>query len=218
MKKIGHLELIFGSMYCGKSEELIRRLKRAKIAGYKCQLFKPSMDDRYANNHIFTHDTHENKELVKKMIEDSIGKCSDEVINDIVTKLSNAMSAQSVKDSAEIMCLIEDDVEVVGIDEVQFFDDNLINVVKELISKGKIVIASGLDMYASGEPFGNVIPYLACIAKYIDKLHAVCLDCGNEAVYSHMLENTGNTDSKVEIGSKGKYIALCESCRVERMN
>ena len=66
MKKIGHLELIFGSMYCGKSEELIRRLKRAKIAGYKCQLFKPSMDDRYANNHIFTHDTHENKELVKK--------------------------------------------------------------------------------------------------------------------------------------------------------
>lgn len=196
--------LIMGSMYSGKSEELKRIIKRSKIVGKKCQIFKPSVDDRYSDTQILTHEN--------AMIIDNI---NDNNIKDLVADIMG-LSATSVSTSSQILELINDDTEVVGIDEVQFFDNNIINVIEELNRKNIRVVMSGLDMYASGEPF-NITSQLACKCKYVEKLHAVCMDCKGEAMYSFNILND-NSKSVVDIGSKGKYIALCENCRDKREN
>ena len=194
-----HSVLIIGSMYSGKSEELKRLIKRSEIAGKKCQTFKLSMDNRYSNNEILTHDNAkilnfiDNIE-VKKIIAKSLGT-----------------QAINVNDSKELLSLVDVDTEVVGIDEIQFFDDNIINVIEELNKRNIRVIMSGLDMYANGDIF-PITSILACKCKYVQKLHAVCIHCGGEAMYSHRLQDTNNL-ATVDIGSEGKYIAICEKCR-----
>jgi thymidine kinase len=221
MPKIGWIELIFGSMYCGKSEELIRRLKRVKIANQKYQLFKPALDDRYASNHVVTHEGNEIKKSMEEIVDFHVQADltkRKKLTKELLTKLSGSMKAIVVKDSSEILSLVDEESEVIGIDEAQFFDNGLINVIEELTRSGKRVIVAGLDMYASGEAWG-VMPILACKAKFIDKLHAVCSICGSDAQFSYKINNNeDNTTSAIDVGSNGKYIALCGNCRFEQMN
>lgn len=213
---IGWSELIYGGMYCGKSDELMRRLKRARIAGKKYQLFKPKIDNRYSNSCVITHDINDKRKELCGILEDIKDNKKDVVFENIIKSLSLAIKATSVKDSNEILKKIDNDVKIVGIDEIQFFDKNIINVVDELKKRGKIVIMAGLDMYSSGEPWA-ITQYFACTSKYVDKLHAVCVDCGKDASYSFNIEDTSNNfNSNVVVGSKGKYIALCENCLSER--
>lgn len=182
-KKKSFLEVVCGSMYSGKSEELIRLIKRAKIANKKVQLFKPALDNRYSEDEVVTH-------------------------------AGESLKAQIAKDAIHLLSLVEEDTEVVGIDEVQFFSNDIIEVVMGLTERGIKVIAAGLDMYSTGETFGP-IDTLMVKAKYVKKLHAVCVGCGRDAMYSHAISenyNT-NTESKVKVGSVGDYIAVCEVCR-----
>lgn len=183
-KKRGHLEVICGSMFSGKSEELIRLLKRAIIANKKVQLFKPRIDDRYSDTEVVTHDG------------------------------SSRHKSQVVEDAKHLLSLVEDDTRVVGIDEVQFFDKDIVEVIDTLTQNGKRVIVAGLDMYSSGDPFGEIGTLMAK-AKYVKKIHAVCVGCGENSYYSHAISENKetNTTSKVEVGSFGKYIAVCENCR-----
>ena len=148
----GWIEVIVGSMFSGKSEELIRRLKRAQIARQKVQVFKPKIDDRYSIEQIASHSgmTHVSKPV---------------------------MTAK------EILAQIEDDTEVVGIDEGQFFDMEIINAVNELANSGKRVIVAGLDQDYTGKPF-EPMPQLLSIAEFITKTHAICVKCGQTANYS----------------------------------
>lgn len=184
MKKISFLELVVGSMYSGKSEELIRRIKRAKIANIKFQLFKPEIDNRYSKTEIVTHDK------------------------------SSTFEAQTVKDATHLLSLVEKDTKVVGIDEVQFFDKSIVGVIETLNKNGIRVIASGLDMYSSGEPFGEIGTLMAK-AKYVTKLHAVCVYCGENAYISLAISNNQETNDKstIKIGSTGEYVAVCEDCK-----
>ena len=217
---VGWLELICGSMYCGKSEELIRRLKRVKIAGQKYQLFKPSLDDRYGVNHVATHDNNELKITIEEILDlhFSGGINHREVLmEELIKQLPGSMEATIVANSNMILDLVKNDTLVIGIDEIQFFDSNIIIVVDELIKQGKRVITAGLDMYCSGIPF-NSVDILACKAKYIDKLHAVCIDCGKDALYSFNINDyESNIKNVINVGSVGKYIALCENCRDIRL-
>jgi thymidine kinase len=218
---IGWSEMIFGSMYCGKSEELIRRLKRVKIAGQKYQLFKPALDNRYDLNHVATHENHEIKTNMERILDLHIPADAGDkksLMKELTKQLSGAMQATVVPSAKDILNLVEGDTSVVGIDEVQFFDSEIIPVVSELTKRGKRVIMAGLDLYASGEPFGS-IHVLAAKAKYVDKLHAVCVDCGEDAYISYKVTNEeGNKESQVDVGSTGKYIALCENCAHKREN
>lgn len=202
-------ELIMGSMYSGKSEELKRRIKRYTIAGKNCVIFKPSLDDRYSKNSVLTHDAAK----VLKQID-------NETIKEIISE-NLGMVAFSVKDSNELLQKINEygsAINVVGIDEVQFFDDNIIQIIKKLNKRNIRVVMSALDLYASGEPL-PITARLSCLSKYVDKLHAVCVDCGNEAAYSFKIDNNNdNHESKIDIGSEGKYVALCEKCREKREN
>lgn len=192
--------LIMGSMYSGKSEELKRLIKRSEIAGKKCQMFKLSIDNRYSDDQILTHDNAKLLEFI-----DNID------IKEIIAR-SLGREAINVNDSQELLSLIDDNTEVVGIDEIQFFDNNIINVVEELNRRNIRVIMSGLDMYANGDVF-PITSILACKCKYVQKLHAVCMHCGGEAMYSHRLQDdTANNLATVDIGSEGKYIAICEKC------
>lgn len=216
----GWSELIFGSMYCGKSEELIRRLKRAKYAKQDVQLFKPSLDNRYGVDIVATHDSNKTKKDIEKIIDIHINEDSfnfkNTLIKEISQQLEGAMEAFVVEDSNELLKNVKKNVEVIGIDEIQFFDDGLIEVIDILTKQGKRVICAGLDLYASGEPFG-VVPTIACKAKFVDKLHAVCMDCGNNAYISYKIDNhVDNKISNVDVGSEGKYIALCENCKNKR--
>jgi thymidine kinase len=214
---VGWSELIFGSMYCGKSEELIRRLKRVKIAGQKYQLFKPAIDNRYGEEVVATHENNEVKKRVEKILDVHINEDLKATLTEqVVEQLSGAMEATVVSNPKEILDNIHDDTEVVGIDEVQFFNQDLIEVVEVLVRRGKRVIMAGLDLYASGQPW-PIIPHLACSAKYVEKLHAVCVDCGRDAYISYMLKSR-STEKTVDIGSTGKYIALCENCAHKRNN
>lgn len=216
---MGWSELIFGSMYCGKSEELIRRLKRVKIAGQKYQLFKPAIDNRYGENIVATHENNEVKKKVEKILDIHIkGDEKTSIVEQVTEQLSGAMEASVVNNSQEILENTHDDTEVIGIDEAQFFDNNLLEVVEVLVKRGKRVILAGLDMYSSGEPWG-IIPYLACKAKYVDKLHAVCVDCGKDAMLSYKVDNKEhNKKSNIDVGSTNKYIAVCENCGQKRDN
>ena len=175
-KAKGWIEVICGSMFSGKTEELIRRLKRAKIANQTVRIFKPAIDIRYHPEHIVSHD-------------------------------ENMIPSTPVASSSEILSLAEN-VDVVGIDEAQFFDDGILEVCNELALRNIRVIIAGLDMDYTGKPFGQ-IPGLLAIADYITKLHAICMVCGNIANYSY--RKTGQ-ESQVVLGEKNIYEPRCRSC------
>ena len=175
----GWVEVIAGSMFSGKSEELIRRLRRAKIARQKVQVFKPELDSRFAENQIVSHSEmrHESK---------------------------NSRSAE------EILAKVEPDTEVVGIDEGQFFDNELVNVANTLAARGVRVIIAGLDQDYTGKPW-EPMPQLLAIAEYITKTHAICMKCGQPANYS---QRTFESDERVAVGASDKYEARCRMCFV----
>jgi len=172
----GWIEVICGSMFSGKTEELIRRLKRAKIAKQKVEIFKPEIDNRYDQDAVVSHD-------------------------------ENQIHSTPVPASANIPLLINDE-EVIGIDEAQFFDMELVGVCNRLANQGMRVIVAGLDMDFQGKPFGP-IPALLATAEYVTKVHAICVKCGNLANHSHRT----NTDSKlVMLGEIESYEPLCRAC------
>ncbi|MGK9119299.1 thymidine kinase [Olivibacter jilunii] len=172
----GSIEVICGSMFSGKTEELIRRLRRAQIAKLEVEIFKPTVDTRYATTEIVSHD-------------------------------KNSIQSTVVEMSSAIL-LLGTQTQVVGIDEAQFFDDNLPEVCNILANKGIRVIAAGLDMDYKGRPFGP-IPNLMAIAEHVTKVHAVCVCCGAPANYSYRI-STGNT--RVLIGEKESYEPRCRNC------
>jgi len=180
--KRGSVEVIAGSMFSGKTEELIRRLRRAMFAGLKVEIFKPAVDTRYSEGRVVSHD------------ETSI----------LSTPVGNAAS----------ILLLASGVEVVGIDEAQFFDDSLAEVCTKLADSGTRVIVAGLDMDFSGRPFGPV-PALMAVAEYVTKVHAICVRCGNLANYSHRKTD----DEKIFVlGEKDIYEPLCRSCYIKLVN
>ncbi|MCH7413363.1 thymidine kinase [Belliella sp. R4-6] len=177
--KKGHIEVICGSMFSGKTEELIRRLNRALIAKQKVEIFKPSIDTRY-------HDL------------------------DVVSHNENAIRSTPVNFADDII-LLAGDCDVVGIDEVQFFDNQIINVANTLANSGKRVILAGLDMDFEGKAF-EPMPQLLAIAEYVTKVHAICMKCGDLASYSFRLSDT---KEKVVLGEKESYEARCRKCYYE---
>lgn len=174
--KRGWIEVICGSMFSGKTEELIRRLKRVKIANLKVEIFKPKIDTRYDETKIVSHDT-------------------------------NFINSTPVENSSAILLLAKD-VDVVGIDEAQFFDEGIIDVCEQLASKGIRVIVAGLDMDYMGQPFGQM-PNLLAVADYIDKLHAICMECGNIA---HVSYRKTAQSGQVLLGEKDIYEPRCRIC------
>jgi thymidine kinase len=184
-KNHGWIELIVGPMYSGKSEELIRRIRRAKIAKQKIQVFKPEIDNRYSKEDVVSH-------------------CGDKE------------DAIPVKVSNQIIELIDDDVQVIAIDEIQFFDENIVNVVNYLANKDKRIICAGLDMDFRGEPFGP-IPKLMAVAEFVDKIQAICMKCGNPATRTQRLINgkpASYDEPIVLVGAKESYEARCRKCHV----
>ena len=163
-------------MFSGKTEELIRRLKRAQLANQRVEIFKPEVDVRYSTTDVVSHD-------------------------------ANAIRSTPVSNSGNILLLCGD-VDVVGIDEAQFFDQGLIDVCNTLANQGVRVIVAGLDMDYKGKPFGP-IPALMATAEYVTKVHAVCMKCGNLAQYSH---RTVVNDNLVVLGEKDSYEPLCRTC------
>ncbi len=168
--------MVCGSMFSGKTEELIRRLKRAKIAKQNVEIFKPRVDTRFSTQEVVSHD-------------------------------ENTILSTPVETAAAIL-LLTSGVEVVGIDEAQFFDMGLIEVCNTLASQGIRVIVAGLDMDYLGRPFGP-IPGLMSIAEYVTKVHAICVRCGNLANHSH---RTGLGDKLVVLGETDMYEPLCRYC------
>lgn len=175
----GWIEVICGSMFSGKTEELIRRLKRAKIANLKVEIFKPAVDDRYHEEQVVSHD-------------------------------ANAIVSTPVDNSQKIL-LLSQDADVIGIDEAQFFDEEIIHVCETLALKGMRVIVAGLDMDYKGKPFGPM-PQLLAIADYITKLHAICMKCGNIANISY---RKTPESSQLLIGEKDVYEPRCRKCYYE---
>lgn len=178
--EVGRIEVIAGPMFSGKSEELIRRLKRARIARQRVVCFKPDIDLRYHRTHIASHgaQTHD----------------ASTVAN--VERLREALSTQL------------DDIEVIGIDEAQFFDEGIIPLVVELVHLGKRIILAGLDTTFTAEPFGP-IPALMAIADEVAKLSAVCMVCGAPAIHTQRL---GASQELVVVGAAGVYEARCRAC------
>lgn len=172
----GCIEVVCGSMFSGKTEELIRRMKRAQFAKQKVEIFKPSIDVRYSEQEVVSHN-------------------------------HNAILSTPVESSASILLLAED-VEVVGIDEAQFFDSGIVDVVRELAGRGIRVIVAGLDMDYKGTPFGPM-PALMAIADDVFKAHAICVRCGNLATFSHRLVSSSR---QVLLGETEKYEPLCREC------
>jgi thymidine kinase len=175
-EKRGWIEIICGSMFSGKTEELIRRLKRAKIANLKVEIYKPSIDTRYHAQQIVSHD-------------------------------ENSIQSTPV-DNSQTILLLAGEVDVVGIDEAQFFDDQLPDVCDQLAVRGIRVIVAGLDMDFMGQPFGQM-PYLLAKAEYITKLHAICVKCGNIANYSY---RKNDQSGRIVLGEKDMYEPRCRHC------
>src|SRR5688500_16200037 len=173
----GWVEVIAGSMFSGKSEELIRRLRRAKIARQKVQVFKPEIDSRFSENHIVSH---------SEMRHES----------------------SNVRTAAEIRALVLPETEVVGIDEAQFFDNELIAVANELAGHGMRVIVAGLDTDYTAKPW-EPMPQLLAIAEYITKTHAICMRCGQPANYT---PTTVKSDERVRCTGRDMYEARCRAC------
>ena len=181
-KKIGSIEVIVGSMFSGKTEELIRRIRRAQIANLKVEIYKPAIDKRYDEQQIVSH---------------------------------NALSLMSTPvDNSQSILLLSSEAEVVGIDEAQFFDDELVNVCNTLANNGVRVIVAGLDMDYKGLPFGP-IPKLLAIAEHITKVHAVCVKCGDIAQYSF---RKAVNENLVLLGEKDLYEPLCRACYLDAIN
>jgi thymidine kinase len=177
--RAGWIEVIAGSMFSGKSEELIRRLRRARIARQKVQVFKPEIDARFSNDHIVSH---------SEMRHESA----------------------NVRTAEEIRASVNPETEVVGIDEGQFFDNQLIAVVNELAQKGMRVIIAGLDQDYTGKPW-EPMPQLLAVAEYITKTHAICMKCGQPANYT---QRTFESEERVAVGGAGMYEARCRTCFV----
>ena len=175
----GWIEVIAGSMFSGKSEELIRRLRRAKIARLKVQVFKPEIDVRFSKDHIVSH-----------------------------SEMRHESSA--VKTASEILERVEPSTEVVGIDEGQFFDNDLVDVVNTLAGRGVRVIVAGLDQDYTGRPF-EPMPQLLAVAEYITKTHAICVRCGQPANYSQRIVEVAG---QVVVGASDAYEARCRRCFV----
>ncbi|MEF3244738.1 MAG: thymidine kinase [Caldisericaceae bacterium] len=179
--KIGKIEVITGCMFSGKSEELIRRLKRAKIAKQKVKVFKPSIDTRYS-------------------------------IVEVVSHAGDKIEAIPISRSKEILDQIDKDTDVVGIDEAQFFDNEIIDVLRKLAKEGIRVVVAGLDMDFRGEPFGQM-PFMMAIADEVIKLHAICTVCGEDATMTQRLINgepASYNDPVVMIGASETYEARCK--------
>lgn len=181
-KNRGWVEVICGSMFSGKTEELIRRLKRAEYAKLKVEIFKPLIDTRYSEEEVVSHD-------------------------------ATTIRSTPVESSGNIL-LLTGNVDVVGIDEAQFFDNNLVDVCNQLANNGIRVIVAGLDMDYLGKPFGP-IPALMAEAEYITKVHAICMQCGNLAQYSHRITKS---DKLVLLGETDEYEPLCRVCYNKVMN
>jgi thymidine kinase len=175
-EKRGWIEVICGSMFSGKTEELIRRLKRAKIAKLKVEIFKPEIDTRYH-------------------------------MEDVVSHQGNAIKSTPVPISGNIL-LMANDMDVVGIDEAQFFDDGIVEVCNTLANSGVRVIVAGLDMDFMGKPFG-VMPKLMAVAEFVTKVHAICVDCGHIANHSYRI---GDDEKLVLLGEASDYKPLCRDC------
>jgi len=176
----GWIEVICGSMFSGKTEELIRRLKRAKIANLKVEIFKPAIDVRYDETQVVSHD-------------------------------ANAIQSTPI-DNSQTILLLSEGVDVVGIDEAQFFDDQVMHVCETLALRGVRVIVAGLDMDYLGRPFGQM-PNLLAIADYITKLHAICMRCGNIANVSF---RKTSQEGQVLLGEKETYEPRCRTCAHEK--
>lgn len=172
----GSIEVICGSMFSGKTEELIRRVKRARIAKVEVEIFSPAADIRYGKQTVVSHN-------------------------------ANAIPSKSVAHAAEILQLANH-VQVIGVDEAQFFDGELPQVAQTLANKGIRVIIAGLDMDFKGRPFGTM-PQLMAIADSVTKLHAVCMKCGGQAMYSYRLVPNEN---QILLGEKETYEARCREC------
>lgn len=177
----GRIEVVCGSMFSGKTEELIRRLKRAKFAKQNVEIFKPTLDTRYSNMDVVSHD-------------------------------HNVIHSTPVANSDEILALSAGK-DVIGIDEAQFFDGNLVDVCNTLAYKGVRVIIAGLDMDFRGVPFGP-IPALCAVADEVSKVHAICVKCGALAYASHRLVKN---ESQVMLGEKSEYEPLCRECYQKAM-
>jgi thymidine kinase len=167
-------------MFSGKTEELIRRLKRAKIANLRVEIFKPKIDVRYDVHNIVSHD-------------------------------ENAILSTPI-DNSQTILLLHNEADVIGVDEAQFFDDQLPDVCDQLALRGKRVIVAGLDMDYTGKPFGQ-IPFLLAKADYITKLHAICVKCGNIANYSFRKKAD---KTQVLLGEKDVYEPRCRKCYYEK--
>ena len=181
--KSGWLEVITGPMYCGKSEELIRRLRRVKIAKQKIKVFKPVLDNRYSKK-------------------------------DVVSHSGNSIEAVPVDHPEEILKRIDASVDVVGIDEAQFFHKDLIEICEDLADRGIRVILAGLDKDFRNQPFGPM-PELMARAEYVDKLHAICIQCGEPASRTQRLidgEPAAADDPVILVGAAEVYEARCRSC------
>ena len=179
-KRSGWVEVICGSMFSGKTEELIRRLNRAKIAKQRVEIFKPAVDVRYDEENVVSHD-------------------------------ETSIKSTPVQAASQIL-LLASDVDVVGIDEAQFFDNELASVCNLLANDGIRVLVAGLDMDYLGNPFGP-IPSLMATAEYVTKVHAICMECGSLAQYSHRLVED---DNLVLLGETDNYVPLCRKCYVEK--
>jgi len=178
----GSIEVVCGSMFSGKTDELIRRLVRATIAKQKVQVFKPAIDIRYAVEKVTSH-------------------------------TGSNFDAIPIQKATEILGKLDEDTTVVGIDEAQFFDPEIVSVAQELASRGIRVLAAGLDMDFRGEPFGPM-PLLMSMAESVDKLHAICMVCGDDASRTQRLVN-GNParydDPIVIVGASEMYEARCRA-------
>jgi thymidine kinase len=175
-KRTGTIEVITGSMFSGKTEELIRRMRRAGFAKQKIEIFKPAIDTRYSVTDVVSHD-------------------------------ENSIRSTAVENSSNIL-LLSNDVDVIGIDEAQFFDKHLVDVVVQLANLGIRIIVAGLDMDYKGQPFGPM-PGLMAIADFVTKVHAVCVRCGSNALFSHRLSDK---EQIVLLGEKDIYEPLCRPC------
>ncbi len=173
----GWIEVICGPMFSGKTEELIRRLRRAEIARQRVQVFKPAIDDRYSRSAIVSHNRDKEQAI-------------------------------AVRSAVEILERVDADVDVVAVDEAQFFDERVIDVVERLADEGRRVIVAGLDTDYRGRPF-EPMPSLVAVAEYVTKLLAICMECGNPANRSQ--RRTGGAD-QVEVGAQERYVAVCRRC------
>ena len=174
--KKGWIEVICGSMFSGKTEELIRRLRRAQFANLKVEIYKPAIDVRYSEDEVVSHDSH-------------------------------SIPSTPI-DSPASMLLLSSDVDVVGIDEAQFFDASIVDVCRQLADSGVRVIVAGLDMDYTGKPFGPM-PDLMATAEYVTKVHAICVRCGNLAHHSHRLTAD---EKQVMLGAQDSYEPICRHC------